>query len=50
MNIIKELFKKQNKILTIKFITYPIYWFIICYATMYAAAIYLDYNTVTYGT
>ena len=48
MNIIKQLISKQNRQTTIKYLTYPIYWFIVFYGAMYIGALLMDYNTFVY--
>jgi len=43
METLKELFNKQNRLTSIKLITYPLFWFVIFYGTIYSIA-WLDYN------
>ena len=43
MEILKELFNKQNRLTSIKLIVYPIFWLTIMWGTIYSIA-WLDYN------
>jgi len=43
MEILKELFNKQNRSKTIKLIVYPLFWYTIMWGTIYSIA-WLDYN------
>jgi len=43
METLKELFNKKNRLTSIKLITYPVFWFVIFYSTIYSIA-WLDYN------